>query len=116
MAEREKTHQLERILSWWGDSEYGRYPILLTHSAETPVRSEDSVARTNRAPTSQFFLDAYIGSRAFHPKGPVALAAATPLSVAFGEKAGDTDRLLLAVGSSHAGLATVRLGESTLRR
>jgi hypothetical protein len=59
LAEREKTFQLESIISWWEGSEYTGYRLVLCQSADNPVASSNVVNRRHRAPTSQVYLDQY---------------------------------------------------------
>lgn len=61
LAEKEKTFQLEKIISRYQDSTAVRtYRLQLVDSANYPVHSRNNIARSHRPPTNQFFLDQYL--------------------------------------------------------
>lgn len=62
LAEREKTLQLERIITWWRTSSYSRDRLVLCQKAQNPAESADAVNREHRPPTYQIYLDEYADS------------------------------------------------------
>jgi hypothetical protein len=67
LAEQEKTYQLEHIVAWMGNSAYREYRLVLCEAAGAPTESTNSVARRQRPPTGQGYLDIY--TEALHPRG-----------------------------------------------
>jgi hypothetical protein len=63
VAEREKTMQLEAIISWVLESNYRTWGIALEGNANPVDAGTNAVERRTRPPTYQGYLDAYLQSR-----------------------------------------------------
>jgi hypothetical protein len=61
LAEKEKTFQMENIVNWILSSDYYDFRLVLCCSADNPVTSTNVIDRRYRAPTSQYWLDEYMG-------------------------------------------------------
>ena len=67
LAEREKTYQLEEIVSWWEASDYRAMRLTLYRNADNPVASSgEPRGRRFRPPTYQSYLDVYTGRPPSH--------------------------------------------------
>ncbi len=108
-AEREKTHQLERIVSWWSASEYRVYPLVFTEPPYELLKPRNAIRRTHRPPAGQADLNAYV--KRFFPGRATPNAIPSRLLVTFGESGEDTGRAVFSVTSLYAGVATVRFQE-----
>ena len=60
LAEKEKTFQLEKLISMVVASEYKDYHIAFTSPAATPREAEDAVDRKHRPPTQEEYINAYL--------------------------------------------------------
>jgi len=104
LAEREKTHQLEDIISWWEASGYRGYRLVLSQPAASPVESTNVVFnRVNRAPTGQGYLDEYTSS--LGPQGGE--AALGELLVCLGDETIAGAEVVYAIPGEYNGQATV---------
>jgi hypothetical protein len=61
LAEQEKTFQLEEIIEWNKTSVMPRRRLSFVDGAENPVASTNAIDRRHRPPTSQRYLDAFLG-------------------------------------------------------
>ncbi len=105
LTERERTYQLESILSWLHNSDYCSYEIAFAENAGSPIQSvESAITRRNRPPAAledvQLFWKTVLQcQKAEHPKnqprtaivtfGGPALAASSPVFEVKGRYAGD---------------------------
>ncbi len=102
LMEREKTFQMEEIVSWMMDSGYRNRTLVLGQLADSPSKSDNAVNRVHRPPTSQRYLDAYVDWR----RG----ASSSDPTVLIAYFGGETITGAVAVyqtNSAHAGTATV---------
>lgn len=103
LAERERTHQSERLLRELLDSPWRRHPVRLAEDAATPAASGGAIERGQRPPTNQVCLDAFL----LHARGTPDSSAA-PVILTFG--GGPTPgRRLFVVPGRHAGEAVASI-------
>jgi hypothetical protein len=108
LAEREKTIQLESVITWVMGSGYQDYDLILERNASQPRVSRDAIDRRLRPPASQENLDYYMGDLRLWK--PVERGTHRTLRVSFGETEGDGEDVVYAITSKHAGWAVVREG------
>ena len=106
-AERERTFQLEEIVSWLVRSEYARYEPVLLNKSGNPRLAPDAVERAHRPPTIQEYLSKYTR----YKRQNEALPGKTVL-IGFGGEEVPGGTLLYSVDSQHAGQACVFLPPS----
>jgi len=83
LAEQEKTHQLESILSWQkSSSTYATKEMRFLDESAKPSASATAINRKFRPPTQQRYLDRYINEKRTLPFD----SAAVPLVITFGSK------------------------------
>jgi len=113
LTERERTYQLESILSWLHNSDYCGYEIAFVEKADNPIDSvESAITRRNRPPASlgdvQLFWKSVLQCRKRErPENKAGTAFVT-----FGGPALANSRPVFQVGGRYAGDATVWIGES----
>jgi hypothetical protein len=104
IAERERTHQLARLLERiLADPAERALPVVLADAARAPVEGATTSDRSHRAPTQQVCLDAYLEHERGAPAGSQAL-----LQIAFGQSDEVARKSGFSEPSTHAGQAVVR--------
>jgi hypothetical protein len=93
LAEKERTHQAERLLRDILASPWRRHPVRLAEDARAPIELRGAIDRRQRAPTQQVALDAYLR----HVRGPED-PGATPIVLSFGASQVPGRRLFLVPG------------------
>jgi len=106
LAEREKTHQLERIVYWWEESQYEAFRLVFAEHAGTPLTSRNAIDRRRRPPAGQSDLDTYLS--ALRRSGGSSAPGPSYLVVDFGGSLEEARSSVFAVESRYAGTATVR--------
>jgi hypothetical protein len=101
LAEKEKTNQLEIIISWYQHSNFSSRRLQLFDSAENPSVASNAINRKHRPPTSQKYLDAYLG------KCVSSLPESIPLVITFGDKYLQSRKILFSVPGRYNGTAIV---------
>jgi len=101
LAEKEKTNQLETIISWYQHSNFSSRRLQLFDSAENPSVASNAIDRKHRPPTSQKYLDAYLG------KCVSSLPDSIPLVITFGDKYLQSRKILFSVPGRYNSTAIV---------
>jgi len=106
LSERERTHQLERVIAWYLVSPYRRLRVRFAQEARGPVVSATAIDRRHRPPTQVINLSIYLASRRGpeQPDGPVVV-------VAFGGEDVPGARRVLQIPGRWAGPAAVCLAD-----
>jgi hypothetical protein len=81
IAERERSHQLDRMLRELLDSPWRSHPVYLAVESRAPVASGGGLDRERRPPTQQVCLDAFLE----HARG-AADSSATPIELHFADR------------------------------
>ncbi|MEO6462038.1 MAG: hypothetical protein ABIP29_03095 [Candidatus Eisenbacteria bacterium] len=106
LAEKERTHQGERLLAQVLSSPWRTHPVRLAAAALAPTEAGGAVDRRERAPTNQICLDNYLN----HARG-VADPAAAPVVLSFGGGGRTSGSGVLVVPGRWAGDAVAALPE-----
>jgi len=102
MAEREKTYQMASILGWLEHSPYrDRYISFDRPAVATRLNYKQTIDRRNTAPTSEYYLDYYLGWLRHDSGKP---NPNRRLVVTFGDSTLDGAKLVYSVPGRYAGL------------
>lgn len=112
IAEREKTFQMEEIVSWLLESEYSDYEPMLYREVRNPTDASDSIDRTFRPPTNQNDLGMYVS--ALRGAGAPPYSASKVVLIGFGGDLLPPGRELLVLPGAAAGEAQVVLPDHAL--
>lgn len=105
LAEKEKTHQLKKIINWYKTSVYRDRYLNLFESAENPSMSKNAINRKHRAPTQQANLDYYV--QYYLRKDTLTQKKKTPLLISFGNQQLNNKSRLFTIPGRYNGAAMV---------
>ena len=108
LAEKERTHQGERILREILASPWRAHPVRLASDALVPIATGGAVDRRQRAPTQQVCIDDYL-----EYKRGRADSTAAPIILSFGVVAGEGREPRWVVRGRYAGDAVAVLADTT---
>ena len=113
LAERERTYQLEKVLSWLHGSRYCGYRLAFTDNAASPVDSvESAISRRYRPPASSGDIDLFWTTVLQCHDSEANTPAAKIAAVTFGGQVLDNSQSVFKVDGRYAGEATVWIPDS----
>jgi hypothetical protein len=113
LTERERTYQLENILSWLHNSDYCGYEIAFVENADNPIDSvESAITRRTRPPASLGDVQLFWKSALQCQKGERANRRTETAFVTFGGPALANSTPVFEIGGRYAGDAIVWIGGS----